>query len=45
MTEPRLRAFFDVMTEGRRLSGESLDYRSAFDLRFVNRAHALEMRR
>ena len=44
MTEPRLRAFFDVMTEVG-VYPESLDYRSAFDLRFVNRAHALEMRR
>ncbi len=43
MTRPRLQAFFDVMAKAG-VYPKSLDHRAAFDLGFVNRSHALEMR-
>ncbi len=43
MTEARLQAFFEMMAKAGVYS-KTLNHRAAFDLRFVNRGHALDMR-
>ena len=44
LTEARLQAFFDVMAETG-VYRKTLNHKAAFDLRFVNKGHGLEMRR
>ena len=44
MTEKRLQAFFDAMARAKVYPAD-MDHLAAFDLRFVNRGHGLEMRR